>query len=139
MNTAMRMPSSRRLQDELRLTPEQAKLIRAIGHAADDGEILSSLIEASVPKTAEYVRRMHSDPYHSHMWRITVALHAMDAILGTFGVEALGPPSGLSHSPPYEYLNTGETYDATLIYRRHTDTVTIGDPGSIAERHPNWE
>jgi hypothetical protein len=28
----MRMPSSRRLQDELRLTPEQAKLIRAIGH-----------------------------------------------------------------------------------------------------------
>ena len=36
----MRLPSSQRLQNELRLTAEQAKLVRAIGHATDDGEIL---------------------------------------------------------------------------------------------------
>ena len=59
----MRMPSSRRLQDDLHLTAEQAKLVRAIGHATDDGEILSTIIEASVPRTAGYVRSMHSDPY----------------------------------------------------------------------------
>jgi hypothetical protein len=135
----MRMPSSRRLQDDLHLTAEQAKLVRAIGHATDDGEILSTIIEASVPRTAGYVRSMHSDPYGSHMWRVTVALHAMDAIIGTHGVEALGPPSGGNYAPPYEYLNTGDTYSTTLIYRRKTDTVSIGDWGSIAERHPNWE
>jgi len=133
------MPSSRRLQEELRLTAEQAKLVRAIGHAADDGEILSTIVEASVPRTAGYVRSMHSDPYGSHMWRVTVALHAMDAIIGTHGVEALGPASGSSFSPPYEYLNAGDTYAATLIYRRKTDTVSISDWDSIAERHPNWE
>jgi hypothetical protein len=26
-----------------------------------------------------------------------------------------------------------------FIYRRKTDTVSIGDWGSIAERHPSWE
>lgn len=135
----MRMPSSQRLQEALKLTPEQAKLVRAIGHATDDGEILSSLIESNVPATAEYVRSMHGDPYGSHMWRITVALHAIDNIVGTNGVEALGPTSGPGYAPPYEYLNAGDTYAATLIYRRHTDTVTIGDWGSIAERHPSWE
>jgi hypothetical protein len=25
------------------------------------------------------------------------------------------------------------------VYRRKTDTVSIGDWGSIAERHPSWE
>lgn len=134
----MRMPSSKRLQEALRLTAEQAKLVRAIGHAADDEDVLPTIIEGSVPETAAYVRSMHSDPYRSHMWRVTVALHAMNVIIGTHGVEPLGPPSGGSYAPPYEYLNTGDTYGTTLIYRRRTDTVSIGDWGSIAERHPNW-
>jgi hypothetical protein len=133
----MRMPSARRLQDALHLSPEEANLVRAIGHATDTGG-LASLIEMNVPKTATYVMSMHSSPYDSHMWRVTVALHAMDAIIGTHGVEGLGPARGRDFAPPYEYLNTGDPYDATLIYRRKTDTVSIGDWGAIAERHPNW-
>ena len=135
----MRAPSSQNLQSRLGLTPEQAKLVRALAHAADDGEVLSTIVEASVPKTAEYVRRMHGDPYGSHMWRVTVALHAMDQVIGTFGVEPLGPTSGPSYAPPYEYLNTGDTYGTTLIYRRKTDSLTIGSWGDIAERHPDWK
>lgn len=135
----MRMPSLKVLQDRLKLSAEQGKLLRALGRAVDDGEVLSALIDARAPQTAAYVRSMHSSPYDSHMWRVTVALHAMDTILGTYGVEPLGPTSGPSYAPPYEYLNTGDTYGTTLIYRRKTDTVSIGDWGSIAERHPNWE
>jgi hypothetical protein len=135
----MRAPSSQNLQSQLRLTPEQAKLVRALAHAADDGEVLAALVEGSVPKTAEYVRSMHSDPYNSHMWRVTVALHAMDVVVGTFGVEALGPTSCPSYAPPYEYLNTGDAYAATLIYRRKTDTLSIGSWGDITARHPSWE
>ena len=134
----MRMPSSKRLQGELHLSPEQAKFIRAIGHAVDDGEALEALVK-SVPQTAEYVSHMHSDPYGSHMWRVTVALDAMNNTLGGYGVEGLGPASGSNYAPPYEYLNMGDSYAATLIYRRRTDTVTIGAWGDIAERHPNWE
>jgi hypothetical protein len=39
----------------------------------------------------------------------------------------------------YEYLNTGDTYGTTLIYRRKTDTLSIGNWGDVAERHPSWE
>jgi hypothetical protein len=133
------MPSSQNLQSALNLTPEQAKLVRAIGHATDDEEILSSLIEAHVPETHKYVLSMSGDPYSSHMWRGTVALHAMDTIIGTHGVEGFGPRSAHSYAPAYEYLNTGDSYGTTLIYRRKTNTITIGDWGSIAERHPSWE
>jgi len=135
----MRAPNSKNLQERLGLTPEQARLVRALAHACDDGEVLCALVEASVPKTAGYVRSMHSDPYHSQIWRVTVALHAMDQVVGTFGVEGLGPARGGDYAPPYEYLNTGDTYGTTLLYRRKTDTLTIGSWGDIAERHPSWE
>lgn len=49
----MRAPSSQNLQTHLGLSPEQAKLVRALAHACDDGEVLSALVEASMPKTAE--------------------------------------------------------------------------------------
>ena len=131
----MRAPSSQNLQSRLGLTSEQAKLVRALAHAANDGEVLAALVEGSVPKTAEYVRRMHSSPYDSHMWRVTVALHAMDVVVGTFGVEPLGPTSGPSYAPPYEYLNAGDTYATTLVYRRKTDNLFISTMGDIVEKY----
>lgn len=66
------------------------------------------------------------------------ALHAINEILGTYGVEALGPARGPSQSTPYEYLNAGDTYATTLIYNRKTDTLSVGSWGDIAERHPFW-
>lgn len=137
----MRVPSVEKLTVRLNLTREQAKLVRALGHAVDDPEELAHLVEAHVPATAGYVRSMPSSPYDSHMWRVTVALDAMNNVLGTYGVEGLGPQgsSREGYAPPYEYLNTGDTYGTTLIYRRKTDTLSIGDWGSIVEAHPSWE
>lgn len=138
----MQVPSTNALQTQLGLTRDQASLIRALGHAAGehDGERLRELVEKHVPATEKYVRSMYSDPYHSSMWRVTVALHAMDQIMGTHGVEALGPPDDRDgYAPPYEYLNTGDTYAATLIYKRASDALRIGSWGDIVERHPEWE
>jgi hypothetical protein len=134
----MRCPSSKNLQTNLNLTPQQARLVRALAHAVDDPDVLSSLVESSCPKTQQYVRSMHSDPYNSHMWRVTVALYAMDEVVGTSGVEALGPQGDSMSAPPYECLNAGDPYVATLIYRRKTDTLSIGSWGDVAERHPSW-
>jgi hypothetical protein len=134
----MRCPSSARLQESLNIDAAQAKLVRSLAKAADDGELLSTIVEASCPGTAAYVRSMYGDPYASKMWRVTVALAAMDEVVGTAGVEALGPDVGGPNPPPYEYLNTGDTYGTTLIYRRKTDSLSIGSWGDIAERHPNW-
>ena len=110
----MRAPSKKRLMQELDLDSEQANLVRSIAHAASPNGSLRKIIDNKCPDTAAYVRSMYSDPYHSCMWRRTVALHAIDRILGTCGVEALGPPDEDSgYAPPYEYLNSGDTYATT--------------------------
>jgi len=135
----MRAPSASTLVETFRIDNEQANLIRKLAKYVDEPEKLSEVVEASCPGTVKYVRSLHSSPWGSHMWRVTVALHAMDETLGTHGVEGLGPGSGSSHAPPYEYLNTGDSYAATLIYKRSTDTLFISSWGDIAEKHPSWE
>jgi len=62
------------------------------------------------------------------------ALCAIDKILGMHGVEALGPSEYEYGPPPYEYLNAGDTYATTLIYKRATDTLFIGCYGDVVER-----
>lgn len=132
----MRMPSVKTLCAEFRnLERSDALLLRRIGKAAHSEERLRAVIEAKCPATADYVRGMYGNPYDSHMWRVTVALHAMDKILGTCGVEGLGGGNAFN-APPYEYLNAGDPYVATLIYTRATDTIRVGSWGDIAERLP---
>lgn len=135
----MRAPSLQTLHKNFpHLSHKEALLIRRLAHETDVPDKLADTIERFVPETARYVRSMYSNPYNSHMWRVTVVLHAIDQILGTYGVEAFGPARGSSQSPPYEYLNAGDTYATTLIYRRNTDTLGVGNWGDIAERHPSW-
>lgn len=135
----MRAPSLSSLVDTFGISTDDAKLLRALAKSVDDAEELEAIIAESCPKTADYVRQMHSDPWGSHMWRVTVALHAMDNIIGTHGVEGLGPGNSPSYAPPYEYLNAGDPYVATLIYSRKADALSIGSWGDIAEKHPEWE
>jgi len=135
----MRCPTAVRLVAAFRdLDEEGAKTIRRIARAAADGETLRKVIDSSCPDTAAYVRQMYSDPYGSRIWRTTVALHAIDRVLGTHGVEPLGPGRSGDFAPPYEYCNAGDTYSVTLIYSRDTDALSIGTWGDIAESHPEW-
>jgi hypothetical protein len=136
----MRAPSAKTLLSEFKqLSAADAKLIRALASTADDGEQLKKLVDARVPATESYARSMHSDPYRSRLWRTTVALHAMNEVLGTYGVEGLGPPRGGDYAPPYEYLNAGDTYTGTLIYDRDRDRLFVGSWGDVAEKHSEWE
>lgn len=127
------------MMEILGVSSEGAELIRKLAKNVDNVEKLEAIVNEHCPKTASYVRQMHASPYDSHMWRVTVALDAMNHILGTHGVEGLGSGSGPSYAPPYEYLNAGDPYSATLIYKRSSDTLSIGNWGDIAERHPEWE
>jgi len=135
----MRAPSAKTLTSTFRITADAAKAIRALAAAADDGERLRVLVDKSSPATASYVRSLHSDPYRSRIWRITVALHAINEHLGTYGVEGLGPPRSGDYAPPYEYLNAGDTYTTTLIYDRDRDRLFVGSWGDLVEQHPEWE
>lgn len=135
----MRSPSIKALRGAFKLDLGQARLIKQIASAADDPKDLEWTINAHCPATADYVRSMYSDPYHSRIWRVTVALHAINAILGTHGVEGLGPADESDgYAPPFEYLNTGDTYATTLIYKRATDNLYLGCWGNVVEGHPSW-
>lgn len=137
----MRAPTVKSLTAAFRdLTPESAKLIRRIAHATNDGAALAQIINSDYrcKETERYVAQMYSSPYDSQIWRVTVALHAIDQLLGTSGVEALGPGRSGDYAPPYEYCNAGDPYAATLIYKRDTDNLFIGNWDGIAEQHPNW-
>jgi hypothetical protein len=136
----MRAPSVKALRSAFNLSSRDANLIRRIARAAGSGAELERVIEMRGPEaTRIYVRSLHSDPYGSQIWRVTVALHAINEIVGGYGVEGLGPGRSGDYAPPYEYVNQGDPYRTTLVYTRATDTLSIRDWGSIAERHPSWE
>lgn len=118
------------------LTREDAKLIRALCKAVDERDTLEALIEDRCEATATYARSCYHIPWGSAMWRRTMVLHALDVICGTCGVEAIGSSDVAPYSPPYEYLNTGDTYAATLVYNWRSDTLFVSSWGNIAERMP---
>jgi hypothetical protein len=131
----MTAPSVARLTAAFRdLDRANARLIRKLARAVSDEQTLRSLIEKRCPATDAYARRCYSNPYDSGMWRRTLALHAIDVILGTHGVEPLGEPPSFRDGPPYEYCNAGDTYATTLIYHRAPDALRIGCWGDLAEK-----
>ncbi len=126
-------PSIKNLLASFRdLTEDKARLIRKLCSIADDREALIRALEADCPETMRYAQSCYNDPFSSAMWRRTMVLHALDKILGTFGVEALGTVN-MHKGPPYEYLNNGDTYGITLIYCRSEDRIRIGCWGAYAE------
>ena len=125
------------------ITPRQAGLIKRLTAAADrPGELRNILDRASrqIPGTVQYFYSIGGGSrgtldHHRH-WRRTIILDAVNELVGGYGVEALGPRGSFSSggSPRYEYVNMGDTYATTLIYRTKTDNLFIGDWGSIVER-----
>lgn len=130
----IKAPSVNALVTTFKLDSVAARLIRSLAHAADDASELEALIDTRCPATAAYVRQLYSSPYDSRMWRRTVVLHAIDVILGTCGVESFGDTDAPGLAPAYEYCNTGDSYDTTLVYHRNADAIRIGSWGDIAER-----
>jgi len=123
----MSCPSAARLVGSIdRLSLKDANAIRKLCKTVDDPEALQSLIENHHPKTESYVQRLHSSPYGSDMWRRTVVLHAVNELVQGYGVESLGGK--------YEYINTGEMYADTLVFKPASNRLFVGSPGDIVER-----
>jgi hypothetical protein len=132
----MTCPSAAKLSAAFpHLDAYRVTLIRALAHGVDDPIRLSGLIGCNevLKATDAYARSCYGDPYDSGMWRRTIALHAIDRILGTCGVEPLGKVH--MRGPPYEYCNAGDPWTTTLIYHRSVDALRIGCWGDLAERN----
>ena len=123
----MSCPSAARLVGSIdRLSLKDANAIRKLCKTVDDPEALQSLIENHHPKTESYVQRLHSSPYGSDMWRRTVVLHAINELVQGYGVESLGGK--------YSYINMGDPYTGTLIYKPTSDRLFIGTWGDVVEK-----
>ncbi len=128
-------PSATSLSVAFRIDRADALKIRRLCALANDPEGLRRYVDRHCPETAAYARSMYHDPYTGgYGWWRTIILHAIDRIVGGHGIEALGEPPTPTAAPPYEYVNMGDPYVATLIYSRAEDRLFIGSWGDIAER-----
>jgi hypothetical protein len=122
--TNYRAPSKKALIDRLHITPEQAetvrKLIRGELHTRD---------EKRFPRSNTYFDRCYHQPN-----RLTRILECLNEALETHGVEPLGHVD-FRDGPPAEYLNTGDTYTATLLFDHGTDTFKLTSWGDWLEKN----
>jgi len=102
------------------------KLIRA--HHAGDRETLDDLLE-QIP-AVDSLRRQCFNPPGRHYSLMT----ALDALLKTHGSEALGKVH-VHDGPPFEYLNVGDPYVATLVWYRSSGRFYVRCYGDIVEAY----
>lgn len=86
---------------------------------SEDLDLALSLIRGEadpllVPAAQELERRCYGRPSKHHLTMV-----ALDALLGTCGVEYIGEVH-MANGPPVEYLNTGDQYAPTLVWFRNS-------------------
>lgn len=64
-------------------------------------------------------------------------MHAINALIGGHGVEYIGAEGDrVFMSYGIEYVNTGDTYNATVIYDYKTGRFSVTTVGDVIERNP---
>jgi hypothetical protein len=129
----VRRPSIKVLRKTFRdLSREDAAKIRRLCALADDPAELRTEVE-TLPRASAYLRMCYSTPFHNRPFRRAMVLQAIDEIVGTHGVEAVGP-CHLTDGAPISYLNAGDAYASTLVYKRGTDNLFVSTLGDVAGR-----
>lgn len=117
-------PPANAIADAFRVDLETAKLARRLIRGEErvtDNPLF--------PRTNRWISDCHNKPS-----RVELILSALDETLATCGVE----PVWSDHDqfwPVAEYLNTGDTYSATLLFRRDTGTFRLTTWGDFYEKN----
>src|SRR5262245_26797763 len=114
------IPSVRTIEQGLGVDHAKAKLIRGILDGSRSPIMVST-------QAADYLRQCQNKPpdYLLKLW-------AVNQLLGAHGVE--GTPAGKGkRSPALDYVNMGDTYDATVV-RVGKRQYRICSWGDIVER-----
>jgi hypothetical protein len=115
--------------DKLRdLTPEQAAtIVRQAMEYAETGEMRPTLDKYVEDHRIGFLARAYSA-------RSDTAMEIMDRALETSGIEYIPSNEDTSYSAyGLEYLNTGDTYTATVIYDRGEGKWMITSWGDVVE------
>jgi hypothetical protein len=121
-----RAPSVKALVKDLHITEDEAAIVRGLIKGTVDPE--------TVEATARWIRQCFHRPSDSEL-----IMHAIDATIGTHGVEAVGEAIDRRFTPAYSYCNAGDSYVGTIIRNNALGSYYIGDWATIAERCSNKE
>jgi len=69
----------------------------------------------------------------SGMRGVEKAMREADKVLGGFGVEAVFEEGEYDGNPAMTYINTGDTYNATIVYDVDEDELYVGTWGDWVE------
>lgn len=116
--------------------PSAARLAEAFPDV--DPEVLRGLMSGAIdveenaesfPKTIRWLHQMYNRPSNNE-----IALHAIDELLGTYGVEGWADPSNFQYG--VSYANTGDSYATTIILKTdwHGDHWILSSWGDLVEQ-----
>lgn len=114
-------PSIRTIEKRLNVDRVKATAIR---------DVMTGMLDAeSFPGVANWVRQCYNRP-----WKSELKMAAIDEIMETHGVEALGKIN--EYTPLYVYCNTGDSYKATVVYDYEKEQFFISSWGDLVENDP---
>jgi hypothetical protein len=111
-----------KLTADLGITPEQAEQVI--------GLVRGTIDPFTVPATDAWRRSCYHEPDPRKPETI---MHAVDAVLGTCGTEAIWGRS--CTQPVAEYCNTGDTYASTILYDYVNGNYRLTSWGDWVERY----
>lgn len=119
------------------MTKFEQALRAAFERTAGEGNVTTALRlirgEIDPLDVSPSASKLEAQSYHPQD-KHTLVMVALDDLLATHGVESLGDVD-MHDGPPVEYLNTGDTYAATLVwYRDRVRPWAVESWGDVAER-----
>lgn len=100
------------------------------------GKELRNLIDGTVnPAKYDSVIELCMGAYHSPSYS-HMLLTAINEIIEGHGIEQIIPKDDGRH-PSYEYINMGDSYNATILLRSDGRLI-VGGWGDIVEAHMDW-
>lgn len=117
--------------------PPAAAIAAAMNCSLENAKIARALMKGEIrvtgnpafPATNKWIADCHNKPR-----RIDLILSALDECLECSGVEAFRSGND-TQSAIAEYLNTGDTYTATILFRHDTGTFRLTSWGDFFERN----
>lgn len=121
--TNYKAPAAARLVSKLGITQEQAETIRGLIR----GEI-RTLGNDQFPESNKWFDSCHHQPK-----RLDRILACINEVMQGHGIEAIWGND--TYWPAADYINTGDTYSATILFNRESSAFQLTSWGGFFERN----
>jgi hypothetical protein len=121
--TNYKAPSITRLVSGLSITPEQAATIRGLIQGT-----IRTIGNEQFPASNQWFSSCYNQPR-----RIDRILACINEVMSGHGVEAIWGSD--AYWPAADYINTGDTYSATILFNRESSAFQLTTWGDFFERN----